>query len=86
MQGEILSWSLMGVNETSVSHSLLKHLSAAAIGLSCQVQNLPSFQAPRACCVLKLLQIQSALSSFPACFIKKMCNKIISEFGFRMIL
>ena len=46
---------------------------------------MPSFQAPRPCSVLKLLQNQREDSSFENC-LKKMYDKSVIEFGFSMIL
>ena len=43
---------------------------AVDIGLSCQVQSFPSFQAPRLCSVLKLQQSQREVSSFAECLKK----------------
>ena len=42
-------------------------ISAADIGLSCQIQSLPSFQAPYLCSVRKLLHTHREASSFADC-------------------
>ena len=58
-------------------------ISAADIGLSCQIQSLSSFQAAHPCGVLKLLKTQRKVSSFVDCW--KNVNKTIIEYGFCMI-
>ena len=53
-------WSKAHSQHTIACEADMKtqYLQQIYIGLSCQVQSLPSFQAPDLCIVLKLLQTQ----------------------------